>query len=144
MRIASIVENQKFEKRIAITPEIAKKYMSLGFEVSLSKNYGSHIGIKDEVYKNLSVSILNDDKEIINNADIIVQLGLLDNDKSSLLKQNQTLIGVLNPYDNKDKIDNLVKKKRLISFHLNYFQGLQELNLWIYYLPRQTLPVIKQ
>ena len=26
MKIASILENQEFEKRIAITPEIAKKY----------------------------------------------------------------------------------------------------------------------
>ncbi len=111
MKIASILENQKIEKRIAITPEIAKKYISLGFEVSLSENYGSHLGIKDEEYKELSVSILNDDKEILNNADIIIQLGLLDDDKSSLLKQNQTLIGVLNPYDNKDKIDKLIKKR---------------------------------
>ena len=45
MKIASILENQKIEKRIAITPEIAKKYLSLGFEVSLSENYGSHLGI---------------------------------------------------------------------------------------------------
>ena len=36
MKIASILENQKIEKRIAITPEIAKKYISLGLEVSLS------------------------------------------------------------------------------------------------------------
>ena len=46
MKIASILENQKIEKRIAITPEIAKKYISLGFEVSLSENYGSHLGIQ--------------------------------------------------------------------------------------------------
>ena len=110
MKIASILENQKIEKRIAITPEIAKKYISLGFEVSLSENYGSHLGIKDEEYKELGVSTSNDEKEIITNADIIVQLGLLSDDKNSLLKQNQTFIGVLNPYDNKDKIDNLVKK----------------------------------
>ena len=110
MKIASVLENQNIEKRIAITPEIAKKYISLGFEISLSVNYGSHLGIKDEEYKDLGVSILNDDKEIINNADIIVQLGLLDDDKSSLLSENQTLIGVLNPYDNKNKIENLVKK----------------------------------
>jgi NAD(P) transhydrogenase subunit alpha len=37
MRIASVLENQNIEKRIAITPEIAKKYISLGFEVSLPK-----------------------------------------------------------------------------------------------------------
>ena len=110
MRIASISENQKVEKRIAITPEIAKKYISLGLEVSLSENYASHLGIKDEEYTQLGVSILTEEKEVINNADIIIQLGLLTEDKSSLLKENQTFIGVLNPYDNKDKIDNLVKK----------------------------------
>jgi NAD(P) transhydrogenase subunit alpha len=111
MKIASILENQKIEKRISITPEIAKKYISLGFDVSISENYGSHLGIKDEEYKDLGVTTSNDEKEIINNADIIVQLGLLSDDKNSLLRENQTFIGVLNPYDNKDKIDNLVKKK---------------------------------
>ena len=110
MNIASVLENRNIEKRIAITPEIAKKYLSLGFEVSLSENYGSHLGIKDEEYKELGVSILKDEKEIITKADIIVQLGLLNDDKNSILKENQTFIGVLNPYDNKDKIDNLVKK----------------------------------
>ena len=110
MKIASILENQKIEKRIAITPEIAKKYISLGLEVSLSENYGSHLGIKDEEYKKLGVSILKDEKEIITNSDIIAQLALLDENKNSLLKENQTFIGVLNPYDNKDKISNLVKK----------------------------------
>jgi NAD(P) transhydrogenase subunit alpha len=72
MKIASILENQKIEKRVAITPEIAKKYISLGFEVSLAKNYGSHLGIKDEEYKVLGVLTSNDEKEIITNADIIV------------------------------------------------------------------------
>ena len=103
MKIASVLENQKIEKRIAITPEIAKKYISLGFQVSLPETYGSHLGINDEEYKELGVKILNDDKEVIRDADIIVQLGLLNDDKNSLLRENQTLIGVLNPYDNKKK-----------------------------------------
>ena len=38
MRIASTLENQNIEKRIAITPEIAKKYIALGFEISLIEN----------------------------------------------------------------------------------------------------------
>jgi len=110
MKIASVLENQKIERRIAITPEIAKKYISLGMDVSLCENYAKHLGIKDDEYKELGVLILKDEKEIISNADIIVQLGLLDNNKYSSLKENQTFIGVLNPYDNKDKINDLVKK----------------------------------
>ena len=110
MKIASVFENQNIEKRIAITPEIAKKYISLGLEVYLPENYASHLGIKDEEYKVLGVSILKDEKEIITNADIIIQLCLLDNDKISLLKENQTFIGVLNPFVNNDKINDLVKR----------------------------------
>ena len=120
MKIASVLENPKIEKRIAITPEIAKKYISLGLEISLPENYGAHLGIKDEEFKELGASILKDEKEIINNTDILVQLTLLDDDKSSLLKENQTFIGVLNPHDNKDKVNDLVKKNiypLVLKFH---------------------------
>jgi len=119
MRIVSVSENQKIEKRIAITPEIAKKYIALGFEVCLSENYGEHLGFKDNEYKDLGVKIYNNEKEIINNADIIVQLGLLSEDKISHIKENQTLIGVFNPFSNKEKIDTLVKKKiNILSLEL--------------------------
>ena len=111
MKIGSTLENQKIEKRIAITPEIAKKYISIGFDVQLSKNYGSHLGITDDEYKKIGVKFLSDDKEIISLSNIIVQLGLMSDDKSSLLKEDQTLIGVLNPYDNKKKLDELLNKK---------------------------------
>ena len=45
MRIGSVLENQNIEKRVSITPDIVKKYISLGFEIVLSENYGQHIGI---------------------------------------------------------------------------------------------------
>ena len=111
MRIVSVLENQKIEKRIAITPEIAKKYIALGFELSLSENYGEHLNFKDDEYKELGVKIIKDEKEIINSADIIVQLGLPSDEKTSLIKENQTLIGILNPYNNKEKIESLAKNK---------------------------------
>ena len=119
MKIGSTLENQKIEKRIAITPEIAKKYISLGFDVQLSKNYGTHLGITDDEYKKIGVNFLSDDKEIIKLSNIIVQLGLLSDDKSSLLQEDQTLIGVLNPYDNKEKLEVLKNKKiKLFSLEL--------------------------
>ena len=111
MRIVSVSENKKIEKRIAITPEISKKYIALGFELSLPENYGQHLGFEDNEYKEIGVKIFKDEKEIINSADIIVQLGLPSDDKISLIKENQTLIGVLDPYNKKEKIEDLAKKK---------------------------------
>ena len=81
MIIGSIKENLSLEKRISITPEIAKKYINLGFQISVSKNYGSHLGFDDNQYKNLGVKIFNDEKDLINSLDIIVQLNLLSDDK---------------------------------------------------------------
>ena len=99
MRIGSVLENQEYEKRISITPDVVKKYTSLGFEVLLSENYGRHIGINDNEYLKLGVKISKDDKEILSSSDIIVQLGMLPDDKSWIIKENQIRIGVLNLYD---------------------------------------------
>ena len=111
MKIGSLLENQNFEKRISITPDIVKKYISLGFEINLSKNYGSHLGIDDKDYSEVGVKFVEDDNEILKNSDIIIQLGILSDDKISVIKENQTLIGVLNPYGNKEKLKNLSEKK---------------------------------
>ena len=76
MNLASILEDKNKEKRIAVTPEMAKKYINLGFKLSLPKNYGHHIGFNDDVYKNLGVSFLDNEDEIIKNSEIIIQLNL--------------------------------------------------------------------
>ena len=111
MKIASVSENKEIERRIAITPEIAKKYISLGLDVILSENYGVHLGFKDNEYKELGVNIKKDENEVIKSADIIVQLGLFLDGKKEILKESQTFIGVLDSYKNKEIIINLSKKK---------------------------------
>tara|TARA_B100000579_G_scaffold170495_1_gene138895 strand:+ start:193 stop:1281 length:1089 start_codon:yes stop_codon:yes gene_type:complete len=111
MIIGSISENQDLEKRISITPEIAKKYTNLGFKIKLSENYGKHLGFTEKEYKDSGVEFESDDKKLIENSDLIIQMNLLDDDKSSILKSNQIFIGVLNPYKNKDKLEELAKRK---------------------------------
>ena len=111
MKIASLSENLNVEKRIAITPEIAKKYRSLGFEVLISKDYGSHLGFENDHSKSQGANICENEKELLTDSDIILQLGLPSDENLSLLKENQNLIGVLNPYLNKQKLEKLSKRK---------------------------------
>ena len=111
MIIGSILENHSIEKRIAITPEIIEKYTSLGFEISLSENYGSHLGISDNEYLNQGVKFFKDENEILKNSHLIVQLGMLSDNKISMIDEQKTLIGVLNPYENREKLQSLAKKK---------------------------------
>ena len=90
MKIASILENQNIEKRIAITPEIAKKYIALGFQITLVEKYGEHLGFKDSDYKELGVEISSNETQILNKANIIVQLGLLSDENLSNLEEIST------------------------------------------------------
>ncbi len=117
MHLVSIKENQLVEKRLAITPEISKKYIGLGFKVSLPINYGLHLGFNDEDYKNTGVNFEEDEHKIIGDADVIVQLGLPSEEKLSSLKENQTLIGSLNAFANK-KIFETLKTKKINCFSL--------------------------
>ncbi len=119
MIIGSVSENKELEKRISITPETAKKYINLGFEIQLSENYGKHLGFEEKEYNELGVKFISDDKKLIENADIIIQMSLLDEKITSILKPNQTFIGVLDPYKNKNKLEKLAKKKvNLFSLEL--------------------------
>ena len=62
MIISSTSENKEIEKRVAITPEITKKYINLGFQIQLIKNYGKHIGFEDSHFKDAGAKIINDEE----------------------------------------------------------------------------------
>tara|TARA_B100001248_G_C27349732_1_gene440695 strand:- start:40 stop:1125 length:1086 start_codon:yes stop_codon:yes gene_type:complete len=109
MIIGSVSENINFEKRVAITPDIIKKYKSLGFEIYLTKDYASHIGIKDEEYETEGANIKSID-EVLANANAILQMNILNDESLNKLKKDQILVGVLNPYSNEKKLKEITSK----------------------------------
>jgi NAD(P) transhydrogenase subunit alpha len=111
MKIGSISGNLTSEKRISLTPEISKKYLDLGVEIFINKSYGTHLGLHDNDYKEKGVQILNNIDEVINNCNSLLQVNLPEINYIEKLRENTSLIGVFNPYDNKEKIDLLLKKK---------------------------------
>ena len=110
MIIGSVSENLDFEKRVAITPEVVKKYKSIGLDVHLSKNYATHLGITDKEYEHEGANILSDNHQIISNSNAILQMNILEDDNLHKLKGNQILIGVLNAYNNEKKLKELSLK----------------------------------
>ena len=115
MIIGSNPENKEIEKRVAITPDIVKKYISLGFEIHLIKNYANHLGFNDSSFIEAGAKMVKDENELIKNSDILVQFEILNENQMSLMKENQTLIGSFNSHQNKDKIE------KLLSQNINIF-----------------------
>ncbi len=109
MKIGSISENKNAEKRISITPDIVKKYISSGFEVFIEKGFGDHLGIKDEIFLTEGCKI-ESKENILKNSDIIVQMNLPDVGDTSLLKENKILIGNFNSNKNLETIKKINEK----------------------------------
>ena len=110
MKIGSISENLDIEQRVAITPDVIKKYKSLGLEVYISKNYALHLGIDDKIYENEGANILSSDEEVISTSKAILQMNIPSEKNLSKLNKDQILIGVLNPYLNENQLKNLTSK----------------------------------
>ena len=110
MIVGSVSEDINIEKRIAITPEIIKKYISLGLDVHLNKNYGNHLGLIDKDFEIQGAKIFDTAEDVISNSDLILQMKIPNDGIISKLRNKQILIGVLNPYDNQHKIKEISLK----------------------------------
>ncbi len=107
MIIGSVSENKDTEKRISVTPENVKKYISNGFKVYLEKNYGQHLDIIDEKFSENGAEFFSDKKKIIKESNILLQLNLPNEEDLKNLSPSNNLIGVFDPVNNKDLISKI-------------------------------------
>ena len=111
MIVGSIKEDKTLEKRVSVTPDSAKSIISLGLKVCIEKDYASHLGIHDDLYKKFGVEIKDSSKDVFNSSDLIVKVNCPSENEISILKENSILIGMLNPSKNKKQIDKIIDKK---------------------------------
>jgi NAD(P) transhydrogenase subunit alpha len=106
VKISTIINET--ERRVAITPDVARKYISLGFNVVLPRNIGVSVGIRDDEYIAVGAEVKGSD--FIVDADIYVCVklqGIINKlyscKKSDLclkIHSGSHLIGILNPSQN--------------------------------------------
>ena len=108
--IGSVKEDLRLERRISVTPDIIKKFSDLKFTVFLEKNYGEHLGIEDEEYKNKGANFCDTKKEVLEKSEIILRVNCPTNDEVNLIKDQSVLIGQFDNFSNKEIINKLIKK----------------------------------
>ena len=97
------------ESRVALNPEIVEKYLKQGLELSIESNFASHIGIGDKEFESLGVRT-KDRKPGLENADIVCSVNNLPKEDLSLLKEGVILISFLDPFNNKELVEDLKNK----------------------------------
>ncbi|EIK46267.1 proton-translocating nicotinamide nucleotide transhydrogenase subunit PntAA [Cellvibrio sp. BR] len=109
MKIAITKERRAHERRVAATPDTVKKFIALGFSVSVEKDAGINSRISNESYIEAGATISDNLAELLGSADIVlkVQRPLLGEEKLAgegainelaLIKRGALLIAMLSPY----------------------------------------------
>lgn len=104
MKIAVPKERRPHERRVAATPDTVKKYVALGFEVSVESQAGVASRYSDAMYQDAGAHLTDDLAALLGDADIVlkVQRPLLagegDVDELALMKPGAVLIAMLSPF----------------------------------------------
>lgn len=107
MKILILKETAENEKRVALTPDLISKYSKLGYEILVEKSAGISSSIRDEDYKNNGAVIIDDISQELPNVDIILKVATPSDDELQELskcKEGVVLVGILNPYQNGEKL----------------------------------------
>ena len=110
MKIAIVKERREGEKRVAATPETAKRFAGLGLEVVVEQAAGSAASFPDEAYRQAGAAIAESAAAALKDADIVLKVqrpqGAAEgNDELSLMRRGALLVAMLSPYGARERIE---------------------------------------
>jgi len=114
MIIGIPLEVRKHECRVAITPSIVKKAISLGCEVWVQKSAGLSAKFPDETYVDAGATI-GSAKQIFG-CPVVLKVRTPELNEIKMMKPGTVLIGMLEPF-NRSNIEAMAKQK-IIAFSL--------------------------
>lgn len=117
MKIGILKETQKGEKRVAISPNIAKQLVAKGFDVIIEENAGKSSSYKNSDYRDVDVKV---EKRgvVFKDADVLVKINPFDEEDLKLVDKGQVLISQLYHKSSPDLI-NAIAEKGATAFSLD-------------------------
>jgi H+-translocating NAD(P) transhydrogenase subunit alpha len=109
MRIAVLSETDPVETRVAITPEMVKKYKNLGADVVVQAGAGHNASISDTEFEATGAAIAQSAGEAAKDADIILKVRRPANGELNGIKNGALLIGIMDPYGHEDALKALAE-----------------------------------
>ena len=111
MKITILKETAAHEKRVAISPDAVKKYVSLGAEVCVESGAGVGSGLADDVLVHAGATIAKSTQDACTNAYLVLCVQPPSDAQLDAIPQSAMLIGSLAPLDIKTDLDRYTRKK---------------------------------
>ena len=115
LTIAVAQETLSGENRVALVPETAKKFAKLGAKIQFQKNAGNSANFLDNDYSDITAT--SDLTSTYQNAGLILRVTPPSNEEIAAMPDNCVLVGMLKPYESKERLD-LLNSKKITAFAL--------------------------
>ncbi len=109
MKIGVPRERRPDEQRVAASPDTVKRLKGLGVEVLLEAGAGTRARFADEAFAAAGATVVDGPQTLYRDADVLLKVrrpliaGEGELDEMALLRKGQVLIGMLDPYQNRDQ-----------------------------------------
>jgi NAD(P) transhydrogenase subunit alpha len=99
------------ETRVAISPETARKFATLGCTVRVVQGAGLRSRFSDEAYRTAGAEIVNSPADAVAGADIVLKVGRPTPGELSGAKPGALIAAILNPFDDRPGLETLAATK---------------------------------
>jgi NAD(P) transhydrogenase subunit alpha len=103
MRVGVPKEARAGERRVAASPETVKRLRGQGLEVLVERGAGVGAAIADQAFADAGATLVDDAAQAFA-ADILLKVQRPTDAEMELLRPGQVLIGMLDPYLNRDQV----------------------------------------
>ena len=116
MKLAVPKERRAHERRVAVSPDTAKKLVALGLDVVVESGAGAASAITDDAYRAAGAVVAAEETQTLGNADIILKVqrplsaaeGL---DEFAMIRPGAMLIALLEPYRTPESIREYARRR---------------------------------
>lgn len=103
MRVGVPKETRAGERRVAASPETVKRLRGQGLDVLVERGAGTGAAISDQAFADAGATLV-DDASAAFAAEILLKVQRPSDAEMGLLRQGQVLVGMLDPYLNRDQV----------------------------------------
>ena len=111
MLIGITTETKAYEKRVAITPDVASQLMKAGFEVCVQAGAGINSYFSDDRYTAAGVKLENEASKIYQIADVILKVNAPSDAEIAQMKKGAVLISFMMAGTNPALVEACVKQE---------------------------------
>jgi NAD(P) transhydrogenase subunit alpha len=116
MKIGVPKEVHDGERRVALTPSVARQIAKLGYSLAVESGAGEHADFSDEAYREAGVEVLESARDVWADSDIVLKVRAPEQHPSGvheteMLREGQTLMSFVWPAQNPELMEKMAARK---------------------------------